>query len=81
MCRCTLYTCGRVHHSLTDVETPGVGANRDGGGCTTAAKNAAPLAIGLAIIVGVFAEGPFTGGSMNPARTLGLSPPPFPQAL
>jgi|EP00802_Teleaulax_amphioxeia_P015739 aquaporin TIP len=36
-----------------------------------AAKNAAPLAIGLAIIVGVFAEGPFTGGSMNPARTLG----------
>ena len=40
---------------------------------STAAKNAAPLAIGLAIIVGVFAEGPFTGGSMNPARTLGLS--------
>ena len=41
-------------------------------GALTAAKNAAPLAIGLAIIVGVFAEGPFTGGSMNPARTLGL---------
>ena len=40
---------------------------------STAAKNAAPLAIGLAIIVGVFAEGPFTGGSMNPARTLGLT--------
>lgn len=36
-----------------------------------AAKNAAPLAIGLAFVVGVFAEGPFTGGSMNPARTLG----------
>ncbi len=44
-------------------------------GASTAAKNAAPLAIGLAIIVGVFAEGPFTGGSMNPARTLGLSCP------
>ncbi|EKX39832.1 hypothetical protein GUITHDRAFT_164839, partial [Guillardia theta CCMP2712] len=35
------------------------------------AKNASPIAIGLAIIVGTFAEGPFTGGSMNPARTLG----------
>lgn len=45
------------------------------GGASTAAKNAAPLAIGLAIIVGVFAEGPFTGGSMNPARTLGLPCP------
>jgi len=35
------------------------------------AKNAAPLAIGLAVMVGVFAQGPYTGGSMNPARTLG----------
>jgi len=35
------------------------------------AKNAAPLAVGLAVMSGVFAEGPFTGGSMNPARTLG----------
>jgi aquaporin NIP len=23
------------------------------------------------VLVGVFAEGPYTGGSMNPARTLG----------
>jgi len=35
------------------------------------AKNAAPLGIGLAVMTGVFAEGPFTGGSMNPARTIG----------
>mmetsp|Transcript_54384 Transcript_54384/g.88055 ORF Transcript_54384/g.88055 Transcript_54384/m.88055 type:complete len:256 (+) Transcript_54384:44-811(+) len=35
------------------------------------ADNAAPLAVGLAYTVGMFAEGPYTGGSMNPARTLG----------
>lgn len=35
------------------------------------AKNAAPLGIGLAVMTGVFAEGPFTGGSMNPARSIG----------
>ena len=33
--------------------------------------NAAPLAVGLAYTIGMFAEGPYTGGSMNPARTLG----------
>ena len=31
----------------------------------------APLAIGLAVVVGAFAAGPFTGGAMNPARALG----------
>eukprot|EP00277_Geminigera_cryophila_P011262 CAMPEP_0179448076 /NCGR_PEP_ID=MMETSP0799-20121207/31883_1 /TAXON_ID=46947 /ORGANISM="Geminigera cryophila, Strain CCMP2564" /LENGTH=259 /DNA_ID=CAMNT_0021239479 /DNA_START=14 /DNA_END=793 /DNA_ORIENTATION=- len=31
----------------------------------------APLAIGLALVVGSFAAGPFTGGAMNPARALG----------
>ena len=35
------------------------------------ADNAAPLAIGFAYTIGMFAEGPYTGGSMNPARTLG----------
>mmetsp|Transcript_36708 Transcript_36708/g.75257 ORF Transcript_36708/g.75257 Transcript_36708/m.75257 type:complete len:248 (+) Transcript_36708:151-894(+) len=35
------------------------------------AGNAGPLAVGLAYTIGMFAEGPFTGGSMNPARTLG----------
>merc|ERR1712127_247596 len=38
-----------------------------------AAKNAAPLCIGLAVVAGVFAEGPFTGGSMNPARSVGAA--------
>jgi len=38
-----------------------------------AAKNAAPLTIGLAMTAGVFAEGPFTGSSMNPARTIGAA--------
>mmetsp|Transcript_6022 Transcript_6022/g.12204 ORF Transcript_6022/g.12204 Transcript_6022/m.12204 type:complete len:251 (+) Transcript_6022:106-858(+) len=35
------------------------------------AGNAGPLAIGFAYTIGMFATGPFTGGSMNPARTLG----------
>ncbi len=35
------------------------------------AGNAGPLAIGFAYAIGMFAEGHFTGGSMNPARTLG----------
>ncbi len=30
-----------------------------------------PLAIGFALAVGIFAAGPVTGGSLNPARTLG----------
>ena len=38
-----------------------------------AAANAAPLAIGLAVVACLFAEGPFTGGSMNPARSLGAA--------
>lgn len=38
-----------------------------------AAKNAAPLCIGLAVVAGVFAEGPFSGGSMNPARSVGAA--------
>jgi MIP family channel proteins len=37
------------------------------------AKNAAPLCIGLAVVAGVFAEGPFSGGSMNPARSVGAA--------
>jgi glycerol uptake facilitator-like aquaporin len=36
-------------------------------------QNAAPLCIGLAVVAGVFAEGPFTGGSMNPARSIGAA--------
>lgn len=40
---------------------------------TGKAKNAAPLIIGLSVAVGIFAEGPFTGGSMNPARTFGAA--------
>ena len=36
-------------------------------------QNAAPLTIGLAMTAGVFAEGPFTGSSMNPARTIGAA--------
>jgi MIP family channel proteins len=31
----------------------------------------APLAVGFALAVGVFIGGPVTGGSLNPARTLG----------
>ena len=31
----------------------------------------AGLAVGLAVIIGALAGGPFTGGSMNPARSLG----------
>ena len=34
------------------------------------AKQYGPLAIGLAYAVGIYSEGPYTGGSMNPARTL-----------
>mmetsp|Transcript_28007 Transcript_28007/g.64585 ORF Transcript_28007/g.64585 Transcript_28007/m.64585 type:complete len:243 (+) Transcript_28007:61-789(+) len=34
-------------------------------------KSTGPLAIGLALVAGVFASGPYTGGSLNPARTLG----------
>uniref|UniRef100_A0A7S0HKA7 Aquaporin n=1 Tax=Hanusia phi TaxID=3032 RepID=A0A7S0HKA7_9CRYP len=34
------------------------------------AQNLAPLAIGFAMVVGVFAEGPGTGASMSPARSL-----------
>ena len=36
-------------------------------------QNAAPLTIGLAVVAGVFAEGPFSGGSMNPARSIGAA--------
>ena len=31
----------------------------------------APLAVGFALACGVFIAGPVTGGSLNPARTLG----------
>lgn len=31
-----------------------------------AAKNAAPLCIGLAVVAGIFAEGPFTGKPVSP---------------
>ena len=31
----------------------------------------APLAVGFALACGVFIAGPITGGSLNPARTLG----------
>jgi MIP family channel proteins len=31
----------------------------------------APIAVGFALAVGVFIAGPVTGGSVNPARTLG----------
>jgi len=34
-------------------------------------KAAAPLAVGLALACGIFIAGPVTGGSVNPARTLG----------
>merc|ERR1712093_308809 len=34
-------------------------------------KSTAPLAIGFTLLVGVFAGGPFTGASLNPARTMG----------
>lgn len=36
-------------------------------------QNAAPLTIGLAVVAGIFAEGPFSGGSMNPARSFGAA--------
>ena len=38
---------------------------------TENAGTAAPLAIGLTLAADIFAMGRFTGGSMNPARTLG----------
>jgi glycerol uptake facilitator-like aquaporin len=31
----------------------------------------APIAVGIALAVGVFVAGPVTGGAVNPARTLG----------
>ena len=34
-------------------------------------STAPPIAIGFAVVVGVFVGGPITGGSMNPARSLG----------
>jgi MIP family channel proteins len=37
----------------------------------SAADKAAPLTIGLSVTVGVFAIGPYTGGALNPARTIG----------
>jgi hypothetical protein len=44
---------------------------RNVGGQVTLPAPFAPLAIGLAVVVGAFAAGPFTGGAMNPARALG----------
>jgi MIP family channel proteins len=38
---------------------------------TRAANGFAGLAIGLVVVVGVWLAGPLTGGSMNPARSLG----------
>ncbi|EKX54087.1 hypothetical protein GUITHDRAFT_150148 [Guillardia theta CCMP2712] len=35
------------------------------------ADNAAPIAVGLCYAIGIFAEGPYTGGAMSPARTFG----------
>jgi glycerol uptake facilitator-like aquaporin len=34
------------------------------------AKQYSALAVGLVYAVGIYCEGPYTGGSMNPARTL-----------
>mmetsp|Transcript_680 Transcript_680/g.1111 ORF Transcript_680/g.1111 Transcript_680/m.1111 type:complete len:141 (-) Transcript_680:172-594(-) len=34
------------------------------------ARQYAPLAIGFMYTVGIYCEGPYTGGSMNPARTV-----------
>ncbi len=34
------------------------------------AKQYAALAVGIAYAVGIYCEGPYTGGSMNPARTV-----------
>jgi len=34
-------------------------------------KSTGPLAVGLSLVASVFAIGPYTGGSLNPARTLG----------
>ena len=36
-----------------------------------APASVAPLAVGFALACGVFIAGPVTGGSLNPARTLG----------
>ncbi|XP_066293011.1 aquaporin-8-like [Branchiostoma lanceolatum] len=38
---------------------------------SSAGKSLPPLAIGLAVLVGILAGGPFSGGSMNPARAFG----------
>jgi MIP family channel proteins len=40
-------------------------------GIRGAGGNLAPLAIGMTLTVCIFAFGPITGGSLNPARTLG----------
>ena len=47
------------------------GRHADSGVKVTLPAPFAPLAIGLAVVVGAFAAGPFTGGAMNPARALG----------